>query len=103
MRVMWSDDDSQAPRPPQGEPEILPPERAQRRQRAAGQVWIAQHQIVFTRPGPLQLLLGFLLLAAILAVGALALLGIVLLWLPVMAVTVVAVIVATLVRRGRRS
>jgi hypothetical protein len=102
MESMWNDDDSPPPRPPVSEPEILPPERTGPRGGAAGPVWATQHRIVFTRPGPLQLVLGFLVLAAIVAVGALALLGLVLLWLPIMGATIIAVLLAAFFRAPRR-
>jgi hypothetical protein len=99
---MWSDNDPPPPRAPRSEPEILPPERTDQRRPQDGTVWVTQHRIVFARPGPLQLLLGFLVLAVIVGIGALVLLGIVLLWLPLLAVTVIGVIVATLFRPRRR-
>ncbi|HUB97949.1 MAG TPA: hypothetical protein VL993_18640 [Stellaceae bacterium] len=99
---MWSDRDPPPPRPPKSEPEILPPERADPRRPEPDRVWVAQHRIVFTRPGPLQLVLGFLVLAAVLAVGAFTLLGLFLLSLPVMGAAIIVVIVAALLRGPRR-
>ena len=99
---MWNDNDAPPPRPPVSEPEILPPERADPRRPDAGRIWVSQHRIVFTRPGPLQLVLGFLILATIVGLGALVLLGLVLLWLPIMGATVIALIIAAFFRAPRR-
>jgi hypothetical protein len=102
MQFMGNDDDAPPPRMPVSEPEILPPERAGPHRPDAGRIWVSQHRIVFTRPGPLQLALGFLALAAIVGLGALVLLGLVLLWLPIMGATVIALIIAAFFRAPRR-
>jgi hypothetical protein len=102
MESMGNDDDPPPPRAPINEPEILPPERAGPRGPDVGQIRVSQHRIVFTRPGPLQLVLGFLVLATIVGLGALVLLGLVLLWLPIMGATVIALVIAALFRAPRR-
>jgi hypothetical protein len=102
MESMWNDDDAPPPRAPVNEPELLPPERADPRRPDAARVWESQHRIVFTRPGPLQLVLGFMVLATIVGLGALVLLGLALLWLPIMGATVIALIMAALFRAPRR-
>jgi hypothetical protein len=103
MKSMGNDDpEIPAPRAPRSEPEILPPERTGSRGPAPGPVWATQHRIVFTKPGPLQIILGLVVLAGIVAVGALVLLGLFLLWLPIMGATIIALILASWFRAPRR-
>jgi hypothetical protein len=95
-------DEAPPPRAPRSEPEILPPERRGPRGPEIGPVRATQYRIVFTRPGPLQIVLGLIILGVIAVVSALALFGLFLLWLPLMGATVVAVILAAVFRRPRR-
>jgi hypothetical protein len=98
MPHMSDDPASRPPERPRSEPEIIPPDRAERR--GNGYVWTSTdqhggtHRIYVARPGPFSIIIALLIAGLVLGAIVLVLLGLALIWIPVLVFVIVALLVA---------
>jgi len=99
---MSDDHASRPPERPRSEPEIIPPDRAERR--GSEYVWMTvdEHggtqRIYLARPGPFAIIVALLLAGLVLAAIVLLLLGLVLVWIPVVVLVLAALVLAGYIR-----
>ena len=100
-----SDRGRQNPRNTAGsEPEIIPPDRSGRNDRAQ-RIWISMNEqggagrIYAARPGPFTIVLALAVLALIAAVMLIVLLSVALIWIPVVIILIVAVVLSVTLRQ----
>jgi hypothetical protein len=99
---MSNDDRSRHPEYPRSEPEIMPPDRGERRGNAY--VWTSvdedggMHRIYVAQPSRLTITLVLIVAALVLAAIVLVLLGLVLFWIPVIVLVIGALILAGYIR-----
>lgn len=93
------------PERPRSEPEIIPPERAGRRENSQAQVWVwvadreGVRRTTVTVPGPFTIFLALVLVALVVAAILVAVLGAVLIWLPIFIVAIGALLLAAAIRQ----
>lgn len=88
--------DTSQPERPRSEPEIIPPDRADRR--GHEYVWSGQqggtHRVYVARPGPFSIIVALLIAGLVLVAVVLLLLGLVLLWIPIVIFVIAAFLLA---------
>jgi len=105
MLSMSDDQSSRRPEQPRSEPEIIPPDRGERRGRGGGDAYVwtsfddhGTHRIYVARPGPFSIIVALILGGLLLAAIVLLLAGLVLFWIPVVVLVVAALLLSGYIR-----
>jgi len=97
--------DQGPPDRPRSEPEIIPPERGDRRQDGRSHVWVwvadreGMRRANVTLPGPFTIFLALALVTVVVGGILLVVLGAVLIWIPIFVLAVGALLIAAAARQ----
>jgi hypothetical protein len=92
------------PERPRAEPEIIPPDRGDRRERENVYVWTSAgenggtRRIYLARPGPFSIIIALLIAGLVLAAVVLLLVGLAVIWIPIVVFIIAAFLIAGFTR-----